>query len=114
MGENRTRKIKYPQLCYPTKYLLTIIDLLLRSYPGRLNWWAEVGACRMLFPMSTKNDGNSLLHAASLGMWGFHDIRQLLRNALHKLFLHPEASRSLLRRWKYRLWRENITSGKLK
>ena len=95
-------------------FLFVIIDLLLLTYSGRLNWWAEVGACRKLFPMSTKGDGNCLLHAASLGMWGFHDRPLTLRNALHKLFLHPQASRSLRRRWKYRLWRENMTCGKLK
>ena len=99
---------------FSNKYFLAMTDPLLFTYSGRLNWWAEVGACRKLFPMSTKGDGNCLLHAASLGMWGFHDRPLTLRNALHKLFLHPQASRSLRRRWKYRLWRENMNCGKLK
>lgn len=40
---------------------------------GRLNWWSEAGICQKLWPLATTGDGNCLLHAASLGMWGFHD-----------------------------------------
>jgi OTU domain-containing protein 7 len=34
---------------------------------GRLNWWADSGACQRLWPLATSGDGNCLLHAASLG-----------------------------------------------
>lgn len=40
---------------------------------NRLNWWADAGFCRKLWPLATSGDGNCLLHAASLAMWGFHD-----------------------------------------
>ena len=43
------------------------------SQTGRLNWWADTGTCQRLWPLATTGDGNCLLHAASLGMWGFHD-----------------------------------------
>ena len=38
-----------------------------------LHRWAETGTCQRLWPLATTGDGNCLLHAASLGMWGFHD-----------------------------------------
>jgi hypothetical protein len=34
-------------------------------------------------PLSTRPDGNCLLHALSLSMWGVHDRRGFLRRALH-------------------------------
>eukprot|EP01051_Picozoa_sp_SAG22_P019190 SAG22_NODE_3461_length_1698_cov_1.911194_1_plen_225_part_10 len=50
----------------------------MRSLEGRgvINW--AVGQGRLpepdrLFPLTTASDGNCLLHAALLGMWGLHD-----------------------------------------
>jgi len=41
-------------------------------YPGRLNWWADIGIGPRLYPMVTSGDGNCLLHAASLGNSASH------------------------------------------
>ena len=38
-----------------------------------------------IFFSATTGDGNCLLHAASLAMWGFHDRLLTLRKALHTL-----------------------------
>lgn len=97
-------KFKATTLCFiALKIFLTLL--------GRLNWWTEIGACRKLFPMSTVGDGNCLLHAVSLGMWGFHDRMLTLRKALYTTLQHPFAKKGLKRRWKYDLWKENMNSG---
>eukprot|EP00111_Clytia_hemisphaerica_P001341 TCONS_00003814-protein len=80
---------------------------------GRLNWWTEMGTCRKLFPLLTVGDGNCLLHAASLGMWGFHDRMLILRKALYQMFLNPIAIKALKRRWKYNMWVDNMKCGGL-
>ena len=46
-----------------------------------LNWIRE---CTHLVPLYTTGDGNCLLHAASLAMWGFEDKDFVLRNALYE------------------------------
>ena len=46
-----------------------------------LNWLRE---CTHLIPLYTTGDGNCLLHAASLAMWGFEDKQFILRNALYE------------------------------
>ena len=46
-----------------------------------LNWLRE---CTHLVPLYTTGDGNCLLHAASLAMWGFEDKQFILRNVLHE------------------------------
>ena len=46
-----------------------------------LNWLRE---CTHLIPLYTTGDGNCLLHAASLAMWGFEDKQFMLRNALYE------------------------------
>jgi len=43
------------------------VIFLLDAFLGRLNWWADAGACQRLLPLATTGDGNCLLHAASLG-----------------------------------------------
>eukprot|EP00117_Sycon_ciliatum_P003128 scpid14432/ scgid0394/ OTU domain-containing protein 7B; Cellular zinc finger anti-NF-kappa-B protein; Zinc finger A20 domain-containing protein 1; Zinc finger protein Cezanne len=49
----------------------------------RLNWLSRhaVRAC-LLIPLQTTGDGNCLLHAASLAMWGHHDRFHALRRAV--------------------------------
>ncbi|XP_050520007.1 OTU domain-containing protein 7B-like isoform X2 [Daktulosphaira vitifoliae] len=64
----------------------------------RLNWWS--GFCQRLWPLSTSGDGNCLLHAASLGMWGFHDRLLCLRRALHAFLSFGQAREALWRRWR--------------
>lgn len=70
---------------------------------GRLNWWCgKPGSNRVLWPLATSGDGNCLLHAASLGMWGFHDRLLTLREALHNTLAKGEYRHALFRRWKWR------------
>ena len=63
---------------------------------GRLNWWCA-GKSRVLWPLATTGDGNCLLHAASLGMWGYHDRLLNLRNALHNTLAKGEYRQALFR-----------------
>ena len=59
------------------KYAKDILEKEFRC----LNWLRE---CTHLVPLYTTGDGNCLLHAASLAMWGFEDRQFILRNALHE------------------------------
>jgi len=54
-------------------------DTLEREF-NCLNWQSE---CTRLIPLYTTGDGNCLLHAASLAMWGIEDKQFILRNALN-------------------------------
>ncbi|XP_063955704.1 OTU domain-containing protein 7B-like [Lytechinus pictus] len=81
---------------------------------GYLNWWAKTGACSKLWPMATTGDGNCLLHAASLGMWGFHDRQLTLRKALYKDLSdhqHTAHMQKLKRRWRWQQTLANKESG---
>lgn len=80
---------------------------------GRLNWWCggKNGSNRVLWPLATSGDGNCLLHAASLGMWGFHDRLLTLREALHDTLAKGEYRHALYRRWKWRQMGLNAAAG---
>ncbi|KAJ7307182.1 hypothetical protein JRQ81_009170 [Phrynocephalus forsythii] len=79
---------------------------------GRLNWWANVDpSCQRLLPLATTGDGNCLLHAASLGMWGFHDRDLMLRKALHALMAEGAEREALQRRWRWQQAQQNKESG---
>ncbi|XP_071489129.1 OTU domain-containing protein 7B-like [Diadema antillarum] len=81
---------------------------------GHLNWWAKTGACPKLWPMTTSGDGNCLLHASSLGMWGFHDRQLTLRKALYKDLTdhqHTAYMQRLKRRWRWQQTLANKESG---
>uniref|UniRef100_A0A182QR82 ubiquitinyl hydrolase 1 n=1 Tax=Anopheles farauti TaxID=69004 RepID=A0A182QR82_9DIPT len=78
---------------------------------NRLNWWFESGACRKLWPLATTGDGNCLLHAASLAMWGFHDRRLTLRRTLHDILSKEEFREALYRRWRFQQTRVNKQAG---
>ncbi|EZA48963.1 OTU domain-containing protein 7B [Ooceraea biroi] len=78
---------------------------------GRLNWWYKSGTTRVLWPLATSGDGNCLLHAASLGMWGFHDRLLTLREALHNTLTKGEYRHALFRRWKWRQTGLNAAAG---
>lgn len=90
----------------PTEYALTD--------SGYLNWWTQnewEGVCKPLYPMSTSGDGNCLLHAASLSMWGLHDRSLVLRRALHSTLENLKENQSpLWRRWK---WEQMCQNKKL-
>ncbi|XP_015183972.1 PREDICTED: OTU domain-containing protein 7B-like isoform X1 [Polistes dominula] len=80
---------------------------------GRLNWWCggKNGSNRVLWPLATSGDGNCLLHAASLGMWGFHDRLLTLREVLHNTLNVGEYRHALFRRWKWRQVGLNAAAG---
>ncbi|KAK0153620.1 OTU domain-containing protein 7B [Merluccius polli] len=78
----------------------------------RLNWWTRVGPnCQSLLPLATSGDGNCLLHAASLGMWGFHDRDLMLRKSLYTLMDHGLEREALRRRWRWQQTQQNKESG---
>lgn len=77
----------------------------------RLNWWVEAGICRKIWPLSTSGDGNCLLHAASLALWGFHDRRLTLRKALHNILSDGDLRGGLWRRWRFQQTRINKEAG---
>ena len=91
---------------YPTEFRQFIFDRIVDKTAkksleeeGCLNWCQ--GATQ-LEPLHTKGDGNCLLHAASLGMWGFQDRAHILRNAVSQAVVHAgNESNTLFLRWKY-------------
>ncbi|NWW07851.1 OTU7B protein, partial [Oreocharis arfaki] len=79
---------------------------------GRLNWWVTVDpSCQRLLPLATTGDGNCLLHAASLGMWGFHDRDLMLRKSLYTLMDKGVEREALRRRWRWQQMQQNKESG---
>lgn len=78
---------------------------------NRLNWWADGGFCRKLWPLATTGDGNCLLHAASLAQWGFHDRKLTLRAALHTVLSTGEYKDAIWRRWRFQQTRLNKQAG---
>uniref|UniRef100_A0A8C4RGQ9 ubiquitinyl hydrolase 1 n=1 Tax=Erpetoichthys calabaricus TaxID=27687 RepID=A0A8C4RGQ9_ERPCA len=86
--------------------------LIALEQAGRLNWWTRVGAsCQSLLPLATTGDGNCLLHAASLGMWGFHDRDLMLRKSLYTLMDKGTEKEALKRRWRWQQTQQNKESG---
>jgi OTU domain-containing protein 7 len=82
---------------------------------GHLNWWTTgdwENICRPIYPMMTSGDGNCLLHAASLAMWGVHDRHLIMRKALNANLLKIEECKSpFWRRWKWYQMCQNRKSG---
>lgn len=78
---------------------------------NRLNWWTKTSPCTKLWPLFTIGDGNCLLHAASLAMWGFQDRKLTLRSALHAVLSSREFKDALYRRWRYQQTRINNQSS---
>lgn len=89
--------------------------LKLVSVSGCLNWWCSDSECsaRRLLPLATSGDGNCLLHAASLSMWGIHDRLLTLRQALHYTLADSPMAASLRRRWTYDIELRNKEAGGL-
>ncbi|KRZ22035.1 OTU domain-containing protein 7B, partial [Trichinella pseudospiralis] len=96
---------------YLEKDLIETSSLKSLESSGHLNWWAVEGECQKLWPLATNGDGNCLLHAASLGMWGFHDRFLMLRKALHLLLTRGSRRHALRRRWRWQQTIENRQSG---
>ncbi|XP_068507130.1 OTU domain-containing protein 7A [Syngnathus scovelli] len=79
---------------------------------GRLNWWSTMcTSCKKLLPLATTGDGNCLLHAASLGMWGFHDRDLMLRKSLYSMMKSGAERDALKRRWRWQQTQQNKESG---
>lgn len=79
---------------------------------GRLNWWSTMcTSCKKLLPLATTGDGNCLLHAASLGMWGFHDRDLMLRKSLYIMMKSGAERDALKRRWRWQQTQQNKESG---
>lgn len=93
------------------KDLIETSTLVALESSQRLNWWASAYICQKLWPLSTTGDGNCLLHAASLGMWGFHDRKLTLRTALHNLLSRGEYRDALWRRWRFQQTKLNKQAG---
>lgn len=71
-----------------------------------LNWCDSVSE---VVPLNTLRDGNCLLHAASLAMWGFQDRTVTLRRALSTALTF--LNNTLYDRWKYNRESENQRMG---
>ena len=93
------------------KDLIEVSALISLEQSGRLNWWADTGTCQRLWPLATTGDGNCLLHAASLGMWGFHDRLLTLRKTLYTFLTTSPAVDSIYRRWRWHCAQQNSQSG---
>ena len=72
-----------------------------------INWCESVST---LIPLNTLRDGNCLLHAASLAMWGFQDRNTTLRGALSTA-LRDVGTNTLYQRWKENRELENHKVG---
>ena len=105
--------------CYPNPFrdflerdLIEISAMVSLETSGQLNWWAQTGVCQRLWPIATTGDGNCLLHAASLAMWGFHDRLLTLRKALHGFLTEKcVVGSSIHRRWKHECHLQNLIYG---
>nr|ACI90379.1 zinc finger protein Cezanne-like protein [Philodina roseola] len=76
----------------------------------RLNWWVNKKLpCPKLYPLLTNGDGNCLLHATSLAMWGFHDHSLSMRKALNETMITLKPNNSLYRRWR---WAQSVQNKK--
>ena len=61
--------------------------------------------------VSPTGDGNCLLHAASLGMWGFHDRLLTLRKALRPYMTTGPHVAAFRRRWRWQVAQQNTEAG---
>ncbi|CAM4872963.1 unnamed protein product [Rotaria socialis] len=76
----------------------------------RLNWWVNKKLTSpKLYPVLTSGDGNCLLHATSLAMWGFHDHSLSMRKALNETMITSKPNNSLYRRWR---WAQSVQNKK--
>ena len=63
--------------------------------------WAPKDVSGCIIPLRTDGDGNCLLHAAALSMWGIQDKAMMLRNLLHRTLREPTpAAEDLRSRWR--------------
>ncbi|XP_024214768.1 OTU domain-containing protein 7B isoform X2 [Halyomorpha halys] len=91
------------------KDLIAVSTQISLEQANRLNWWTSY--CQRLWPLSTSGDGNCLLHAASLGMWGFHDRLLTLRKTLHGYLTLSPRREAIWRRWRWQQDQLNAQAG---
>ncbi|VDK68124.1 unnamed protein product [Litomosoides sigmodontis] len=96
---------------YLEKDLIETSTLKRLENSGHLNWWCWNGSGQRMWPLSTIGDGNCLLHAASLGMWGIHDRQLMLRKILYEMLTRGSRRRVLWRRWRWAESQSNLQSG---
>ena len=72
-----------------------------------LNW---CGTATKLVPIFTLGDGNCLLHAASLGMWGFQDRDHILRRAVSHA-VQSIVGNTFFQRWQHTRQKDNSQYG---
>ncbi|XP_072348745.1 OTU domain-containing protein 7A isoform X2 [Scyliorhinus torazame] len=120
LRRDRRRLLKLPDLNVYSEDFRSFIErdlieqstMLALEQAGRLNWWSVVcSSCKRLLPLATTGDGNCLLHAASLGMWGFHDRDLMLRKALYTMMQNGTERDALRRRWRWQQTQQNKESG---
>ena len=63
--------------------------------------------------MLTSGDGNCLLHAASLGIWGVHDRWLNLRQDVYHTLSSRVAEKTLKQRWLWYEWQKTLQEGRL-
>uniref|UniRef100_A0A915Q7V4 ubiquitinyl hydrolase 1 n=1 Tax=Setaria digitata TaxID=48799 RepID=A0A915Q7V4_9BILA len=96
---------------YLEKDLIETSTLKRLENSGHLNWWCWNGSGQRMWPLSTTGDGNCLLHAASLGMWGIHDRQLMLRKILYEMLTRGSRRHILWRRWRWTESQSNLQSG---
>ena len=93
-------------ISYPADFRQFVFDRIIDKTAKKsledekcLNWCQQATT---LEPLHTNGDGNCLLHAASLGMWGFQDRANILRSAVSQSVTHAGGrSNTLYERWQY-------------
>lgn len=63
-----------------------------------INWSTGV---HRLYPVVTTGDGNCLLHAAALYMWGIEDTDLILRKCLYDSLNHGSFAAANMKRWQF-------------
>lgn len=83
---------------------------------GVLNWCVgkDLDEKHRLHVLWTQSDGNCLLHATLLAMWGLHDTHLVgssgqssLRSAMSNLFADPSLAGPMRKRWQLQIARDN-------
>ena len=100
-------------LAFLMKDLIENATLKALEESGHLNWWTKCSTLQRLYPLLTSGDGNCLLHAASLGIWGVHDRWLNLRQDVYHTLSSSRAETTLKRRWLWYEWQKNLQEGLL-
>lgn len=90
--------------------IIEIATLRRLEASGNLNWWCIQNPSQRLWPLITTGDGNCLLHAASLGIFGVHDRLLNLRQLLHEALTISERRSAFYRRWRWHESKANLKS----